>query len=804
MKNRSAFRGLNILVVTSVLTIALVGCGKGNQGEAGAPGPGVASPAAATALNINITSATINSAPVVKFTVTNQDASKIAGLTLSDLRFTIAKLVPGSNGAPSKWQNYINTQSSGLAVGFVRGNRENNGTLVDNQDGTYTYTFKTDITDPAQTCIAPCVDADGNALDTSYNASLTHRVAIQTRGTLPMVNGVYTFRPADGATTGLFSREIVKTAKCNECHNKLEAHDARIETQYCVMCHNPGSTGKGQVGTVVGPTPVDFKVMIHKIHRGEELPSVVAGGDYGIFGFSGALASFKDVVFPQDIKNCTKCHDGAVTAQGDNWKNQPSKAACSSCHDDLYFGTSADPAKPYQTKSHIAQAALEGVTAPADPTDDMCVGCHKPGGLAGGIDEKHPLPLKVAATKFQFNILEICGTPVGSSPSCAVNPATLTVKFSVSDPTGATTHSYGNLYDAAGATNADRDPEFGASASLNILTGWDSMDYNNNGGSGDRPARANSVNALTAATDNGDGTFTIALAALPTSVTGGSGAVAMEGHPRGESVVGSGTFDISVPVAGKVAYFGIGADPAVARRVAVDITTKCDKCHNQLSLHGANRAENAQLCVLCHNPRNTDVKNRPKDAVTGLPDASGPDGKFEESIDFKRLIHGIHAARRDDPSTPGVVEGHGFREKGLGIQGRNASSFDDFGRVRFPGILNDCTTCHNTGTYELTGTWATPLQNGILATTMRAAPDPIGSGDFATQAADQTNDLRTTPTAAVCSACHDGALPQAHMESIGGAKFFVKQTEIDTSFETCSVCHGPGAIADVKTVHSVP
>jgi len=813
---KNNYRELTHLFLVCALVLGIAGCSNGDDGAPGAPGPGVAPLDSATELSITVTGVSINSAPVVNFRATNQDGVAVAGLTLDDLRFTIAKLTPGSNGAPSSWQNYINTSSSSLDPGYVRGNRENNGTLVDNKDGTYTYTFSTDITNPAQTCPpadTPCVDADGNPINTSYNASLTHRVAIQTRGERPQANGVYTFIPGSGAVTS--SREIVKTETCNVCHNKIEAHDARIDTQYCVMCHNPGSTAKGQVGAEVGPTPIDFKVMIHKIHRGEGLPSVEAGGDYGIFGFSGSLASFKDVVFPQDINNCTKCHDGTdgasnFTAQGDNWKTQPSKAACSSCHDDLYFGT--DPVKPYQTVSHIAQAAAQvpPVVVVPDPTDDMCIACHGKNEIAD-VAAKHPVPVNVAVTKFQYNLLEICGTPVGSSPNCAAE-STPTVRFSVSDPTGATTHGHGNLYDVAGPTNADRDPEFGASASLNILTGWmsgkswgtvDGIDYTNNGGAGNRPAVANSLSALTNAVPHpdADGTYVITLAALPAAAR--SGVIAIEGHPRGESVVGSGTFNINVPVKGEVVNFGIGGSPAVTRRVAVDVETKCDKCHSRLALHGANRAENAQLCVLCHNPRNTDVRNRPKDG-DGLPVATALDGKFEESIDLKRLIHGIHAARRDDPSTPGVIEGHGFREKGLGIQGRTTTSFDDFGHIRFPGILNDCTTCHNTGTYELTGKWAAPLQNGILATTMRAAPDPIGSGDFATQTTDQSNDLLTTPTAAVCSACHDGALPQAHMESVGGAKFFVKQADIDTSYETCSVCHGPGSIADVKAVHGVP
>ena len=827
--NQNNCRGLAHVLIVCALALGLAGCSgdDGTPGATGAPGPGVAPVATATALTITVTGVSIASAPVVNFKITNQDGVAVAGLTLTDLRFAIAKLIPGSNGAPSRWQSYINTPTSGLTGGYVRGNRENNGTLVDNKDGTYTYTFKTNISDPAQTCpTTPCIDPDGNAVDTSYNASLTHRVAIQTRGALPMVNGIYTFRPSDGATTGLVSRQIVKTATCNECHNKLSAHDARIEMDYCVMCHNPGSTAKGQIGTVVGPTPVDFRAMVHKIHYGDELPSVLAGGDYGIFGFSGALESYKTVAFPQDIKNCTKCHDGTagaanVTAQGDNWKTQPSKAACSSCHDAVHFDVPGVTPKPYQTESHIALAAAKGVTAPPNPGDDTCISCHVAGGPAGSIEASHPVPVNVAATKFKFNILEICGTPVRSNPSCASGAAPI-VKFSVTDPTGATTHLYGNKYDVVGATvGVDKDPEFGTSASLNVVTGWMSgqsttgvngIDFTNNGGAGNRPSRANSSNAITGATDNGDGTFSITLQALPGtpgSPVARSGVIAIEGHPRGQSVVGIGNpYDINVPVAGAVAYFGVDANPAVVRRIAVDVDTKCDKCHNQLSLHGANRAENAQLCVICHNPRGTDVLQRLKDA-DGLPipyTLPDGDGKAEESIDLKRLIHGIHAARRDDPSTTSVVEGHGFREKGYGIQGRNAgiANFTDFGHIRFPGILNDCTTCHNTGTYELAGKWEAPLQNGILAVTVRAVPDPIASGTFAAQNADQSNDLMTTPTAAVCSACHDGALAEQHMKSIGGAKFGVKQAEIDTSYETCSVCHGPGRVSDVKVVHGVP
>ncbi len=76
------------------------------------------------------------------------------------------------------------------------------------------------------------------------------------------------------------------------------------------------------------------------------LPSVTAGYPYTI-GSTRFLATH---VYTQDARNCTRCHDGSLSAQGDNWKNRPSIEACGSCHDNVYFTAQADPAKPYQTE----------------------------------------------------------------------------------------------------------------------------------------------------------------------------------------------------------------------------------------------------------------------------------------------------------------------------------------------------------------------------------------------------------------------------------------------------------------------
>ncbi len=820
-KNRFAFRGFSLLVVASALTVTLAGCSgdDGSPGAAGAPGPGVASVATATALTINITGVTISSPPVVNFTVTNQDGVAVSGFADTDLRFNIAKLVPGSNGAPSKWQNYLNRVSGGgvlgtqerLSTGYAW------GTLVDHKDGTFTYTFKTDITNPAANpCPAPCTDADGNALDISYQGGLTHRIGIQQNNTaLPKANATYDFVPGGGGVS--ISREIVQTAKCNECHNKLGAHGGgmRIETKLCVTCHNPGSWVAGTPNI-----PVDFKVMIHKIHRGEDLPSVKAGTPYKI-----GSDDFSTVVFPYssvalgDTRACTKCHDGAVTAQGDNWKNQPSKAACSSCHDDVYFGSSPNPAKPYETVSHIAQAALKGATVPPDPTDDMCISCHVTGGFAGSIEESHAFPvlLKAAGTKYQFNVLTVTNTAQGLSP---------VITFSVTNPTNSNAKY-----------NIKTDTTLSA-GSISLLVGWNNTDENNTGSTSNpgQPITVGLTGSSAAnAVDNGDLTYTVDLATatlgtgvtnrvIPVSITG-SGRVAIYGRAAVD-VDNNGTVD-RVRVKAAFKDFAITDPTPVARRKVVDIA-KCDKCHDQLSLHGDSRTDEPGLCVVCHNPSATDINRRPKIAAgadAGFPDASkSKDGKREEPIDFKRLIHGVHAAAATDYTGAAA---YGFRTKGLvvwGYPGADTSTCtgpaytcqNDFSNVRFPGILNDCMTCHTTktvnnttyGTYELVGTWEVPTVSGVLGSSILTVPSlpslVPGAPTFSAQLADQTDDLNITPTAGVCSACHDGDVAKSHMQ-LNGALFAATQAVINTgaTLEACAICHGPGRIADVKVIHGV-
>ena len=153
----------------------------------------------------------------------------LAGVASSSIRFTIAQLDAAGN-----WQSYINTTETKAAgdpgtaadgTTAVHATYEkasdNDGTFIDNLDGSYTYEFSFDIS----TVTTP--------LAVTYTDTLTHRVAMQVSGNVS--NAIYDFRPSDGATAGITTRDIVMNASCNECHVKLGFHGSdRIQVEYCV------------------------------------------------------------------------------------------------------------------------------------------------------------------------------------------------------------------------------------------------------------------------------------------------------------------------------------------------------------------------------------------------------------------------------------------------------------------------------------------------------------------------------------------------------------------------------------------
>jgi len=689
------WRALLLLVISS-------GCSDGENGERGSAGAaGATLSSNANSLTIAVTSASGSNPLIVDFSVVNEDGNGFTAIGDTDLRINVAKLVKAADGNPSHWQNYIMRVNNGAMQGSQERNRSGFswGSLVNHKDGTYTYSFATNLS--SVPCPTPCSDADGNALDLSYQPALTHRIGIQQGNRdLPMANAIYDYVPNGGNVS--YQREIVKTDKCNECHDKITAHGSRFEVKLCVTCHNPASW----VIDSRGNNTVDFKVMIHKIHRGKDLPS---GGGYSI-----GSHDFSDIVFPQDIRNCEKCHDGGDpdTPQGDNWQ-EPNLAACGSCHDDIDFTKDGSGTPPIDPTGHPGGIVLD---------NKECVTCHAETRIAGSVAESHRIPGKAERAYFQFNILTICGTVVGNNPKCSDGTSPV-VTFSVTDPSGATSHEYGNTYNILNATTTD--PEYKTSAPtssvarLRMVFAWDTHDYSNIGGTGTRPSRAISSDMLSspAVTHLGNGIYQFdgaldttpvvipANASLTTPI--GSAAVALEGRAAAAEYNSSTmtyVYSARVAVYSPVEYFAVNDATVSARRQVVDAVTRCDRCHDVLSAHGGSRNNNLQLCVMCHNPSNTDVNDRAKDGVTGLPLPTLANGQSEESIDFKRMIHGIHAA---SSANYDGTDAHGFREKGLLIGSKlDAGSGQivakhDFSNLRFPGVLSKCETCHLPDTYTL-------------------------------------------------------------------------------------------------------
>jgi cytochrome c553 len=63
-------------------------------------------------------------------------------------------------------------------------------------------------------------------------------------------------------------------------------------------------------------------------------------------------------------------------------------------------------------------------------------------------------------------------------------------------------------------------------------------------------------------------------------------------------------------------------------------------------------------------------------------------------------------------------------------------------------------------------------------------------------------DLVSSPAAASCVGCHDGALAKAHMQQ-NGAVVDQQRTALAGTIETCAICHGPGKTADVEAKHPI-
>ncbi|MCE9583414.1 MAG: hypothetical protein K8T20_13090 [Planctomycetes bacterium] len=168
--------------------------------------------------------------------------------------------------------------------------RENS---VANGDGSYTYTFPglPDVyADPPNYTGANTTDvlSGTSLLSGTYTFVLIAYRNYSVGGskiTKDVGNVVMDFLVGDATT--IDTREVVTNANCNQCHDNIQHHDEGLpgggivrDVRACVTCHVAGAED-GNDPAVAGGTPgvtTEFKVMIHKLHNGSHLPSVLGMG----------------------------------------------------------------------------------------------------------------------------------------------------------------------------------------------------------------------------------------------------------------------------------------------------------------------------------------------------------------------------------------------------------------------------------------------------------------------------------------------------------------------------------------------
>jgi OmcA/MtrC family decaheme c-type cytochrome len=378
---------------------------------------------------------------------------------------------------------------------------------------------------------------------------------------------------------------------------------------------------------------------------------VIGGKPYIIIGNAQSVNDFSHITYPMDIRNCDSCHKNSK--QVNAWKLFPSAEACGSCHDDINFTTGAN---------HVA-----GPSTNAD-----CASCHQPEGqyeFDASVVGAHTVPYKSKQLLLpKISVVSLTNATPGKSP---------TLVFKIVDRNG-------NALDPArfsGTTGQLRANIVGPTADYNMT-----------------PINETITGAAFA---NGVGTYTFK-ALIPTTATG-TWAMELEGRLNATLIMNNdpkATLSQRDHIDNVVANFAVTGTTVTPRRTVVSLAL-CNKCHEDLMLHGGNR-NTIEACLVCHNPART-----------------GGTGTAAESISMQWMVHKIHTG--EELAGDFVLGGTSFKE------------------VLYPGDRRNCSACHVGSSYTV------PLPATNVAT---VTPKNYWSP--------------TLPTAAACLGCHDSVATAAH------------------------------------------
>ena len=848
------------LAAASLLAVALAGCGGGNGNDGAAGASGAAGAAGAngvdkTALvqvsklttdqwaNANwvgtVTGVTIaGGPPVVTFKVTDAFNNPVIGLgsttkaatatvaSYPNVAFTLAKLVPGANGSPSKWVSYNVTTPPTTTAKLLPGKptTDSQGTLVDNGDGTYKYTFYRDPTKIKDVVAAAAADAKAaSALndvadlgDLTYDPALTHRLVLQLSGNAPgtgtnvpnavqlvtgvpmknPLNVVYDFIPATGKPVAATDagRDIVKMSACYECHSKFAVHGGgRQDPRLCVTCHNDQrkygtaeatttATGySGSTSRIGGKAVGDFPAFLHRLHMGAELVKT---------GYNYANILFNEVGYPQPITNCVKCHDGSATAknkttQGDNWKTVPSILACGACHDGINFATGTGTTLAGATTGHVGGKASDDkscASASCHAASDIqtahvtvdTTGSNGRGGYpvntadnvpaAGFASGQGPaIPLASQLGTLPTGVYKInfeLGT-VTIAGAAGAHKATVVYRI-LKDGLPVTLNATGFLIDGV-----DGSPDIQITYALPQDGVTTPVDWTTSATARIIDIRDKKNNNTQTGPD-ANGWYTATLGAtIPDAATLITGVIGIDYQ---------GFVQLNLPSYPKgirlrePLFVMKTATGQTVRRTVVD-GAKCNACHGQLgvspSFHSG-RSNNGAGCALCHTPNNST-------GHTGPASLASPDQQFGGawSVSAKNLIHGTHGASK--------------RENAYTYEATAANPLG-LGEVKYPGVLNNCEQCHVPGSYDFSASansaalpsllWTTEAKTDMTnnATTNPGNLPSRGLSPWVTslgrgQVDYRTDNLVSSPLSSACFGCHDSKAAVSHMQINGGVLY---------------------------------
>src|SRR5580658_1581439 len=299
-------------------------------------------------INVTITSVTNNtagSAPVVAFTLLDNNKNPIALSALGSLSFTMAGPTTDFGytifGTNTTTPGYVTESAAAAAKCDGKGN--------------CTYSFTNII--PAKTTGTYAIGAEARITQTIL-AGTTSSQSVEYGAFNPVTYFSVVAAPVKERRT------IVAMANCNTCHVALAEHGTlRSNVQYCVFCHNPSNTDATTRATATvaadkaaPPQGINFNLLVHRVHDGVNV-TANGGQPYIVVGFGGSHNDFSGVLFPglaptgaaTDLENCAFCHvnsseqaDLSLTGlnpvtdpQGLINPVQPISSACSGCHVDI-------------------------------------------------------------------------------------------------------------------------------------------------------------------------------------------------------------------------------------------------------------------------------------------------------------------------------------------------------------------------------------------------------------------------------------------------------------------------------------